>query len=58
MIASVAAGIHANLATAAALVSSVTDDVVPSPAATAPLDAAYRRYQLLVGHMATLETKG
>ena len=58
MIASVAAGIHADLAAAARLVSAVTDVVTPNPEAAAPLAAAYRRYQLLVGHMATLGTKG
>jgi xylulokinase len=58
MIASVAAGIHTDLAAAARLVSAVTDEVVPNPEAAAPLAAAYRRYQLLVGHMATLGSRG
>jgi xylulokinase len=58
MIASVAAGIHADLAAAAGLVSTVTDEVSPNPDAAAPLAAAYRRYRLLVGHMASLLTKG
>ena len=58
MIATVAAGIHADLAAAARHVSAVTDEVRPDPDAAAPLAAAYRRYRLLVGHMATLVTKG
>jgi xylulokinase len=57
MIATVAAGIHVDLAAAARLVSAVTDEVTPDPDAAAPLAAAYRRYQLLVGHMASLPTK-
>lgn len=58
MIASVAAGIHADLASTARLVSAVTDEVHPNPDAAGPLSAAYRRYQLLVGHMASRLTKG
>ena len=58
MIASVAAGIHLDLAAAAPLVSAVTDEVSPNPEAAAPLAAAYRRYRLLVAHMATLGAKG
>lgn len=57
MIAAVAGGIHADLAAAARLVSAVTDEVVPNPDAAGPLSAAYRRYQLLVAHMATLTPK-
>lgn len=57
MIATVAAGIHADLAAAARLVSTVTDEVVPRPDAAAPLAAAYRRYQLLVAHMATVPVR-
>ena len=58
MIASVTAGIHVDLAAAARHVSTVTDEVSPNPDAAAPLAAAYRRYQLLVGHMASFATRG
>lgn len=54
MIAAVAAGIHADLAAAARLVSTVTVHVAPRPETSAPLAAAYRRYQLLVSHMASV----
>jgi sugar (pentulose or hexulose) kinase len=57
MIATVAAGIHADLAAAAGRVSAPTVVVDPTPANAAPLAAAYRRYQVLVGHMATLPSK-
>lgn len=57
MIATVAAGIHADLAAAAGLVSAVTDEVTPRADATASLAAAYRRYQVLVAHMASVPTR-
>ncbi|HWU91347.1 MAG TPA: FGGY-family carbohydrate kinase, partial [Kofleriaceae bacterium] len=53
MIASVAAGVHADLAAAAALAPPPAKSFEPGPGAAAA-DAAYRRYRALVDQLAPL----
>ena len=54
MIASVAAGAHADLAAAAALAPPPARTFEPDPRATGASDAAYRRYRTLVDRLAPL----
>ncbi len=54
MIASVAAGVHRDLAAAAALAPPPRRTFTPDPAARGEADAAYRRYRTLVEQLAPL----
>jgi xylulokinase len=54
MIASVAAGVHRDLAAAAALAPPPRRSFAPDPGAAGAADAAYRRYRALVDRLAPL----
>ena len=54
MIAAVAAGVHPDLAAAAALAPPPARSFAPDPRARGAVDAAYRRYRTLVDHLAPL----